>query len=164
MYSQECRCAYCCQVVNCFGSVDLRFKLYLWRIANSPVLLVGWCCCVVNCFQIVSLRFWQHPKWRQAHPFRRCELLSNCIFEVLTTPESVFDTRLAVLWIAFKLYLWGSDNTMMVSPTLTGSVVNCFQIVSLRFWQHLVSVIVPATTCCELLSNCIFEVLTTPLS
>ena len=168
-------------VVNCFQIVSLR---YWWH--QKPVFYPLVLCCellsdcifevlvtpymprnekediVVNCFQIVSLRYWWHPDNKYiAHPLG-CELLSDCIFEVLVTPNVDEATASLALWIAFRLYLWGIGDTYVIDSARELIVVNCFQIVSLRYWWHLLKYFWQASRRCELLSDCIFEVLVTP--
>ena len=117
---------------------------------------------VVNCFQIVSLRYWWHRSICLLSTIIRCELLSDCIFEVLVTPFVLPHVYPRQLWIAFRLYLWGiGDTHPPIIPYSTG-VVNCFQIVSLRYWWHPGSNFITFSSRCELLSDCIFEVLVTP--
>ena len=141
---------------------------------------------VVICFQIVSLTYWKTTDftsvivscllwfafklylWRiekQHYEYSRnyiqgCDLLSNCIFDVLknnismrsllngwvvicfqivsltywkTTSFNVLNSR-PPLWFAFKLYLWRIEKQQWI----------CFCI---------------AICSCDLLSNCIFDVL-----
>ena len=141
---------------------------------------------VVICFQIVSLTYWKTTPavrastWQQlwfafklylwriekqqdylsAQNFYSCDLLSNCIFDVLknnivycypyharvvicfqivsltywkTTSQSE-SLHGIVLWFAFKLYLWRIEKQ------------HC------RRWRYL-------RESCDLLSNCIFDVL-----
>ena len=40
---------------------------------------------VVNCFQIVSLTYWSQLLASPNETERRCELLSDCIFDILVT-------------------------------------------------------------------------------
>ena len=141
---------------------------------------------VVICFQIVSLTYWKttfnNPPiilrllwfafklylWRiEKQPCHRayssldcCDLLSNCIFDVLknnvlrwltwtdmvvicfqivsltywktTNGNACF--RRTVLWFAFKLYLWRIEKQLLKDS------------------DH-------SKVCCDLLSNCIFDVL-----
>ena len=91
---------------------------------------------VVNCFQIVSLRYWWHHSGAYYRLTKGCELLSDCIFEVLVTPIRFLHPHNVALWIAFRLYLWGIGDTKMYRVAVRASVVNCFQIVSLRYWWH----------------------------
>ena len=141
---------------------------------------------VVICFQIVSLTYWKTTKtiaavetmqlwfafklylWRiekqlgfgNIHVERCCDLLSNCIFDVLKNNFGLFlnpaqmvvicfqivsltywkttnkeGRRVVVrLWFAFKLYLWRIEKQHQRN----------------RSRHH---------SCCDLLSNCIFDVL-----
>ncbi len=52
---------------------------------------------------------------------------------------------------------------MEPTKTINGMVVNCFQIVSLSYWTQLFLKGCMISLCCELLSNCIFELLDTTL-
>ena len=141
---------------------------------------------VVICFQIVSLTYWKttpyfsiHDQWQLWFAFKlylwriekqhgshlkffaeSCDLLSNCIFDVL------------------------KNNVWDVWPCLW-PVVICFQIVSLTYWKTTATLVLPMATwlwfafklylwriekqhgshlkffaeSCDLLSNCIFDVL-----
>jgi len=66
--------------------------LYLWNIEHSKGEFKDMRCFVVNCFsyrdalaRIVSLKYW--TQWRVVLGYAQsgCELLSNCIFEILNT-------------------------------------------------------------------------------
>ena len=111
------------------------FKLYLWRIEKQPSNLHCICIC-------------------------RCDLLSNCIFDVLKnnfqghkgekdfvvicfqivsltywkTTWCCFRLNKRRLWFAFKLYLWRIEKQPLPLASF-------------------------AFSCCDLLSNCIFDVL-----
>ena len=117
-------------VVNCFQIVSLRY----WWHHNGQTID---CVVVVNCFQIVSLRYWWHRGWISDANRVCCELLSDCIFEVLVTPKTCLLPSRPLLWIAFRLYLWGIGDTSKNRTKKNKYVVNCFQIVSLRYWWHL---------------------------
>ena len=170
-------------VVNCFQIVSLKyweqlkkefelrkeslwiaFKLYLWNIENSFETIWLRLCGVVNCFQIVSLKYWEQH-WSE-NPFTPacCELLSNCIFEILRTARGLSDRRTWPLWIAFKLYLWNIENSTTIYFNPSSDVVNCFQIVSLKYWEQRSFKYSLTDFCCELLSNCIFEILRTAIN
>ena len=140
----------------------IAFRLYLWGIGDTSPVAFSSALRVVNCFQIVSLRYW----WHLVAPFpfkcSSCELLSDCIFEVLVTPPWARYGATWRLWIAFRLYLWGIGDTTEIGKVRRWKVVNCFQIVSLRYWWHHCGYRVPTLPSCELLSDCIFEVLVTP--
>ena len=140
----------------------IAFRLYLWGIGDTGKGKGLYSLTVVNCFQIVSLRYWWHLVEKSLTIFNSCELLSDCIFEVLVTPGPNWRDCWPRLWIAFRLYLWGIGDTKMEQIINENFVVNCFQIVSLRYWWHHFGS--PFFKClgCELLSDCIFEVLVTP--
>ena len=165
----------------------IAFRLYLWGIGDTAKSSIATAQVVVNCFQIVSLRYWWHPSALVAALPPGCELLSDCIFEVLVTPLSAQRIQQYQLWIAFRLYLWGIGDTLILVREFFNIVVNCFQIVSLRYWWHLILLFdcwLQVVNCfqivslrywwhlftwvydfvfrCELLSDCIFEVLVTP--
>ena len=93
-----------------------------------------------------------------------CELLSDCIFEILVTAIPLTTALSETLWIAFRLYLWNIGHSSDWYTYSFCCVVNCFQIVSLKYWsQHLLFLTIQPT-CCELLSDCIFEILVTALN
>ena len=114
----------------------IAFRLYLWGIGDTLSPGLSAFLPVVNCFQIVSLRYWWHQKIELQMIDEGCELLSDCIFEVLVTPNNYVEKFDIVLWIAFRLYLWGIGDTYFQILRLNKMVVNCFQIVSLRYWWH----------------------------
>ena len=114
----------------------IAFRLYLWGIGDTGGMVDGEPVPVVNCFQIVSLRYWWHQKILTSTYLPSCELLSDCIFEVLVTPCRPRHSYHRSLWIAFRLYLWGIGDTLRSIGPPTPLVVNCFQIVSLRYWWH----------------------------
>jgi len=88
-------------------------------------------------------------------------LLSICIFERLNTVTWVVDILNIMLWIAFDLYLWKIEHSFSLQLTLISPVVNCFRFVSLKDWTQWRFRFNQETTCCELLSICIFERLNT---
>ena len=166
----------CDLLSNCIFDV-LKNNIPLRTLCHSHVVI---------CFQIVSLTYWKTTSifipnslallwfafklylWRiekQRYGFINtnigsCDLLSNCIFDVLKnnvqrtrtcdnsvvicfqivsltywkTTNSRFNWSTCWLWFAFKLYLWRIEKQLKYSAC-------CF---SLR---------------CDLLSNCIFDVL-----
>ena len=152
---------------------------------NSSEEIINWSP-VVICFQIVSLTYWKttakmplpaavmlwfafklylwriekQPIHKIKPPGKCCDLLSNCIFDVL-------------------------KNNYWDAMSACGVVVICFQIVSLTYWKttryrrdladnklwfafklylwriekQLTPNKVMKISCCDLLSNCIFDVL-----
>ena len=90
-----------------------------------------------------------------------CELLSDCIFDLLNTTSTSTAARRLRLWIAFRLYLWLIEHNLMAIEKKADGVVNCFQIVSLTYWTQLGYENNEATMRCELLSDCIFDLLNT---
>ena len=139
----------------------IAFRLYLWPTEHNVKCVKFSFVNVVNCFQIVSLTYWAQPR----------------------PTESANGVQ---LWIAFRLYLWPTEHNFASSCSSAGRVVNCFQIVSLTYWaQHqmeqfelaivvncfqIVSLTYWAqrtrwkelvSTRCELLSDCIFDLLST---
>ena len=140
----------------------------------------------MNCFQIVSLTYWSQLQLAQSHSCHSCELLSDCIFDILVTTATFFFFLTWLLWIAFRLYLWHIGHNglsgghwwfivvncfQIVSLTYWSQlvvllkpikdVVNCFQIVSLTYWSQLRIIYYPNFVSCELLSDCIFDILVT---
>ena len=170
----HCRC--CELLLNCifevlntttllmdwFSSVLwIAFELYLWGIEHNSGQIFETINSVVNCFWIVSLRYWTQL-WPTSNASGRCcELLLNCIFEVLNTTLKLVYGETATLWIAFELYLWGIEHNKSGSFARQLIVVNCFWIVSLRYWTQPPFIFLSVGSSCELLLNCIFEVLNT---
>ena len=115
----------------------IAFELYLWDIEHNPTRSAHLSVPVVNCFWIVSLRYWAQPGWWRTTSEKCCELLLNCIFEILSTTGRILGRWKSLLWIAFELYLWDIEHNSQTSSCLPSGVVNCFWIVSLRYWaQH----------------------------
>ena len=167
----------------------IAFRLYLWLIEhNHTVLRYVWNT-VVNCFQIVSLTYWTQLKTHNYASRNCCELLSDCIFDLLNTTaqyralapsgcellsDCIFDllnttlyvcvTFISLLWIAFRLYLWLIEHNFRQTGWIWQFVVNCFQIVSLTYWTQLSVTECKTPISCELLSDCIFDLLNTTRS
>jgi len=164
----------------------IAFRLYLWYIEHNEILRREIPVAVVNCFQIVSLIYWAQLPHRFSAFSLCCELLSDCIFDILSTTRRcnflVFGQlwiafRLYLwyiehnwasvqvpslpLWIAFRLYLWYIEHNHLISNTFCTLVVNCFQIVSLIYWAQPVFEVYDRAASCELLSDCIFDILST---
>jgi len=139
----------------------IAFRLYLWNTEHSSAEYENRMFAVVNCFQIVSLKYWAQLNFSSAPLSFSCELLSDCIFEILSTAFAQWYHSYFSLWIAFRLYLWNTEHSQRNIAMTWGQVVNCFQIVSLKYWaQHRLSVFLLHCSC-ELLSDCIFEILST---
>ena len=146
------------------GTLWIAFELYLWIIENSEEYYKLSNPSVVNCFRIVSLNYWKQLLELTHFLPWCCELLSNCIFELLKTAA---DAKLKMddqLWIAFELYLWIIENSNYFQYLRTSPVVNCFRIVSLNYWKQRTVKTIILLKRCELLSNCIFELLKTARS
>ena len=67
-------------VVNCFQIVSLTY----WSQPFFNYFIFSF---VVNCFQIVSLTYWSQHKRLNKLADQGCELLSNCIFDILVTTK-----------------------------------------------------------------------------
>ena len=142
----------------------IAFRLYLWLIEHNLWHVALWHLAVVNCFQIVSLTYWTQLSFEYSIIPICCELLSDCIFDLLNTTCLGCYPYDGGLWIAFRLYLWLIEHNRKTALNLKLHVVNCFQIVSLTYWtqQHIESQ--TFSDCCELLSDCIFDLLNTTSS
>jgi len=166
----------------------IAFRLYLWHIGHNGIATHFGGMAVVNCFQIVSLTYWSQRLTGKFHSRFSCELLSDCIFDILVTTKLHLKLNSLSLWIAFRLYLWhighngGSSRWrgsgvvncfQIVSLTywsqlyrtypIGADVVNCFQIVSLTYWSQQYLLNTARLLSCELLSDCIFDILVTTL-
>ena len=137
------------------------FKLYLWRIEHNITMFKSNDTYVVICFQIVSLTYWTQLCIFKIKTTKCCDLLSNCIFDVLNTTLHNLPRMGIWLWFAFKLYLWRIEHNFKIIHTRLNNVVICFQIVSLTYWTQLNCLYWKSVYCCDLLSNCIFDVLNT---
>ena len=137
------------------------FKLYLWRIEHNQYLFMVERVLVVICFQIVSLTYWTQLSFFIYSVSCCCDLLSNCIFDVLNTTRRSSRGSARRLWFAFKLYLWRIEHNLVYLLYTSELVVICFQIVSLTYWTQRIKFCWLPYACCDLLSNCIFDVLNT---
>ena len=157
------------EILNTVNSVQfwnksvlwIAFILYLWNIEHSLQNQDYHLLPVVNCFHFVSLKYWTQYISMALESRNGCELLSFCIFEILNTVVSrgfVFEIR---LWIAFILYLWNIEHSLIIRFIYMYAVVNCFHFVSLKYWTQCMGVSWLQSICCELLSFCIFEILNT---
>ena len=141
---------------------------------------------VVICFQIVSLTYWKTTKnvelmledelwfafklylWRiekqlaSEYKFCRacCDLLSNCIFDVLKNNFSVLlSIRLGVV-ICFQivsLTYWKTTDSMM--RVITNMLWFAFKLYLWRIEKQQFILLAYVSVRCDLLSNCIFDVL-----
>ena len=166
----------------------IAFSLYLWNIEHNLQFLKQHPQHVVNCFQFVSLKYWAQPFTQTCGNITRCELLSVCIFEILSTTSGIYyDVLISCellsvcifeilsttpwflkkavigLWIAFSLYLWNIEHNNTREDKHKSRVVNCFQFVSLKYWAQLILFKNDKSYGCELLSVCIFEILSTTI-
>ena len=139
----------------------IAFDLYLWKIEHSTSLLREQTLTVVNCFRFVSLKDWTQQKLSLDDIDACCELLSICIFERLNTAHQKKSCSLRTLWIAFDLYLWKIEHSVLFLLVCPKRVVNCFRFVSLKDWTQLHPFGYVRKNSCELLSICIFERLNT---
>ena len=124
-------------VSSIYTPLWIAFSLYLWYIEHSRCILSNKQDYVVNCFQFVSLIYWAQHNWRRSVFRFSCELLSVCIFDILSTASKPSRTAYFMLWIAFSLYLWYIEHSFFALSSSVKTVVNCFQFVSLIYWaQH----------------------------
>ena len=142
-------------------SLWIAFRLYLWFIEHSGFSRLIYWATVVNCFQIVSLIYWTQHYEKTRWSAGSCELLSDCIFDLLNTAFGVERIYTSTLWIAFRLYLWFIEHSKPIRVAINEEVVNCFQIVSLIYWTQQLAQGSISLPCCELLSDCIFDLLNT---
>jgi hypothetical protein len=142
----------------------IAFSLYLWYIEHNLQSEIVFQIQVVNCFQFVSLIYWAQLANLGSMSTICCELLSVCIFDILSTTTTIMMNVASALWIAFSLYLWYIEHNYSHSRHSRYSVVNCFQFVSLIYWAQLIKLYPRSTISCELLSVCIFDILSTTLT
>ena len=114
----------------------IAFRLYLWPTEHNESGLIKSMSLVVNCFQIVSLTYWAQRNGSIKRSLNSCELLSDCIFDLLSTTTILFRKYFCLLWIAFRLYLWPTEHNLVPAQVAAHRVVNCFQIVSLTYWAQ----------------------------
>ena len=188
----------------------IAYNLYLWNIECSPSRkrqTRGW---VVNCLQFVSLKYWMQQIQYCMLRLCRCELLTICIFEILNAAYINLKFKVVSLWIAYNLYLWNIECSLICFMFITSQccellticifeilnaalgiyqcnayqlwiaynlylwniecsliphcfcrllVVNCLQFVSLKYWMQHVNPLPNFILSCELLTICIFEIL-----
>ena len=115
----------------------IAFRLYLWHWNHNQRFSFLRRSLVVNCFQIVSLTLEPQLYHAERHYSIRCELLSDCIFDIGTTTGRFRCFLSGLLWIAFRLYLWHWNHNSVESEHKKEQVVNCFQIVSLTLEPQL---------------------------
>ena len=120
--------------------------------------VINWHSTVVNCFQNVSLKYRAQQTLLLKWTGYRCELLSECIFEISGTTVSPFAPILTPLWIAFRMYLWNIGHNCFIWELTHLLVVNCFQNVSLKYRAQHPYFLCQYAHGCELLSECIFEI------
>ena len=142
----------------------IAFGSYLWLTEHNTTThpVIWWY--VVNCFWIVSLTYWTQPDLLSLCVCRCCELLLDRIFDLLNTTKYRDDIEIDELWIAFGSYLWLTEHNKKAAFRKTGSVVNCFWIVSLTYWTQRIWLIREVLHCCELLLDRIFDLLNTTAS
>jgi len=139
----------------------IAFDLYLWKIEHSAANRQKAGGAVVNCFRFVSLKDWTQSSRGSSGGTGGCELLSICIFERLNTVFWWIALPNWLLWIAFDLYLWKIEHSLLLRGWLIIFVVNCFRFVSLKDWTQWNFHASFWAIRCELLSICIFERLNT---
>ncbi len=136
----------------------IAFRMYLWHIGHNFWFRNHDVFCVVNCFQNVSLTYRAQLPYSVNTCASCCELLSECIFDISGTtlvsgcPDSI------KLWIAFRMYLWHIGHNHWEKHNQNPLVVNCFQNVSLTYRAQLFGMGSKQVVCCELLSECIFDI------
>jgi len=164
----------------------IAFGLYLWLTEHNIISVLPTPTPVVNCFWIVSLTYWTQQLTVERKIRMGCELLLDCIFDLLnTTSLQVCSTKAMLwiafglylwltehnfagrkqtakeLWIAFGLYLWLTEHNFIYVDGISSCVVNCFWIVSLTYWTQQDKKNRFQSKCCELLLDCIFDLLNT---
>ena len=132
--------------------------MYLWYTEHNSLMSSGTKWWVVNCFQNVSLIYRTQLCKYWTKTANSCELLSKCIFDIPNTTGAGEGAAPALLWIAFKMYLWYTEHNLELGANLLQRVVNCFQNVSLIYRTQLAIRCSAAVLCCELLSKCIFDI------
>ena len=111
--------------------------MYLWLTDYSYNIINNFMSIVVICFLIVSLTYWLQHK----------TVLIYCLIVV-------------ICFLIVSLTYW----LQLTFPTLQSfTVVICFLIVSLTYWLQQISFPVCTQDCCDLLSNCIFDLLITAI-
>ena len=115
----------------------------------------------MNCLQIVSLIYWAQLELSLIVIIRSCELLTDCIFDILSTTLNIIGFVISSLWIAYRLYLWYIEHNRIFHYQIALQVVNCLQIVSLIYWAQQYLYWLSKIKSCELLTDCIFDILST---
>ena len=112
----------------------------------------------MNCFQNVSLTYRAQLNQKAIEYAKRCELLSECIFDIPGTTVRKVGFTFEWLWIAFRMYLWHTGHNCLSWRNAEAAVVNCFQNVSLTYRAQPSPALNLDILCCELLSECIFDI------
>ena len=88
--------------------------LYLWHIENNKLRQSLKFVSVVNWSHFVSLTYWKQHFFKTTTFFRRCELVSFCIFDILKTTIYILYDGGNELWIGLILYLWHIENNRKI--------------------------------------------------
>ena len=134
----------------------IDFKLYFYVRTHKKTSVAVLSKTVVNWFQIVFLREDSQERRFVWIRIDCCELISNCIFTWGLTSLQSRERNAYVLWIDFKLYFYVRTHKNKYTCQKLTIVVNWFQIVFLREDSQATLKSVHWTSCCELISNCIF--------
>ena len=118
---------------------------------------------VVICFLIVSLTYWlQQTTASNATP-PSCDLLSNCIFDLLITAVFIFIFKFNSCDLLSNCIFDLLITALIHDRFLTSScdlLSNCIFDLLITAWRNILN----DTRCCDLLSNCIFDLLITALT
>ena len=127
---------HCTLNTDCIPACQGMARRQVWFIEHSTLVEENITDRVVNCFQIVSLIYWTQRLPLGTPIAISCELLSDCIFDLLNTATIQRLHKEILLWIAFRLYLWFIEHSNYLFTLRLFIVVNCFQIVSLIYWTQ----------------------------
>ena len=132
--------------------------MYLWHTGHNQYQSGNESGKVVDCFQNVSLTYRTQPRRLTSPRWRRCGLLSECIFDIPDTTQALPGIKAGTLWIAFRMYLWHTGHNLSSASWSRNPVVDCFQNVSLTYRTQRDTWCRTAARCCGLLSECIFDI------
>ena len=141
-------------VVICFQIVSLTY----WKTTTNPAFM--WMAELWFAFKLYLWRIEKQPHGLQVLIYNRCDLLSNCIFDVLKnnySPNLTNPMRVVICFQIVSLTYW--KTTMRVASPFNDALWFAFKLYLWRIEKQQNKSCYILSECCDLLSNCIFDVL-----
>ena len=89
----------------------------------------------------------------------RCDLLTECIFDVWNHKSSHHTSSFCMLWFAYRMYLWCVESQEVIA---SGTSLLCCDLLTeciFDVWNHKSSIVSSIVYFrCDLLTECIFDV------